>query len=366
MEVDNQRLANKRFGEILSDGLSLFGRNYVKIIIPFAFFMIISKLLLALLLTDLNWNLFQLDISLEDISDILLDPSSITDAEYSKIMQYNSLSLFISFLHTFISTLFTALALCSVSIYLYKSYIQEKSNFANELKYAFNTKLILIIFLIGLGISIGNLLLFIPSIIILGFFIFIVFTYNIIEIKRPALEARRIAKGSFFKIIAIFLICSIIEFIIVDLIYQTFLDFAWYLDYDTYISWYHPDTRNYAMIFIRVLVYDILSIILAPLFICFLTPLFASAKAKNELGYQHQRGYRYRRESYPERERYYESAPERERYYESSPPQTQSPYAVRETAPKPEQDGGMFCPYCGHNITSPKKFCPSCGESLDF
>jgi hypothetical protein len=250
-----------------------------------------------------------------------------------------------------IGALFTVIAMCVVSNYLYKKYLRTNTDFNTDFKKGFNSKLILVLLIVGIGVPVGFSILWIPGIIIFGFFIFLVFTYNMEGIERPSQEARSIAKGSFRRIIAIFFICALIEYI-VNLIYQTVLSYTWIIDSATINSWYNPISRNYGMIFLYDLVYDIMSILLAPLFICLLTALFASSRAKKELGYQYKRAY----------------YPTREPYRQPYPPPIQTPYQIPEPykpAPVPEK-AGMYCPYCGYYIATPRKFCQNCGESLEF
>jgi len=118
------------------------------------------------------------------------------------------------------------------------------------------------------------------------------------------------------------------------------------------------------MIFLYDLVYEIPSIIFAPLFICLLTSLFASSKAKKEIGYPYKRAY------YPAREPYRQPYPPpiESPYRQPYPPPIESPYRTAEPykpAPAPEKTG-MYCPYCGYYIATPRKFCQNCGESLEF
>jgi len=50
-------------------------------------------------------------------------------------------------------------------------------------------------------------------------------------------------------------------------------------------------------------------------------------------------------------------------YHPSYEPQEQA-YVTPES---PSEIGpGMYCPFCGALIKTPKKFCPNCGESLEF
>ncbi|MHA1489993.1 MAG: zinc ribbon domain-containing protein, partial [Promethearchaeota archaeon] len=339
-------------GEIISDGFYLFGKNLKELWGIFILFFVISIFLKVFLLTDLNWHVSSLAISANEIMEKLYsDPLNITDADYNIIMQSLFWSLAIGVLENMIGAVCTTIAMCSVGNYLYKRYLKEETSFILEFKKAFNPKLMLVVLVLSLGIPIGFALLFIPGIIIFGFFIFLVFTYNLPEIERPVKEARLIAKKSFLKIIGIFLICALIAAII-EGIYVFILSYTIYIDPITFSSWFNPASRNYLSIFLYYLVYDIVGILIAPLFICLLTPLFASLKAKKELGLQYQRGY------YPAREPYRQSYPQ-------SRPES---YKVPEQefySPAPISESGMYCPYCGHHVRTPKKFCPNCGESLD-
>ncbi|MFX1588741.1 MAG: hypothetical protein ACFFC1_11340, partial [Promethearchaeota archaeon] len=98
-------------------------------------------------------------------------------------------------------------------------------------------------------------------------------------------------------------------------------------------SWYNPATRNYGMILLSELVYNLMNILFAPLFICLLTPLFGKLKAKKDLGTM---------------------------YYikpEVSVPITESGLA---------SESGIYCPFCGKFMMKKLKYCPHCGEALNF
>lgn len=352
METDKRSLANKRFGEIISDGFYLFGKNLKELWGVFILFFSISIFLKVFLLTALSWNVNSLAISANEIMEnFYSDPLNITDADYDIIMQSLFWSLAMGIIENVIGALFTTIAMCSVGNYLYKRYLKEETSFILEFKNTFNSKLMLVVLVLSLGIPLGFALLLIPGIIIFGFFIFLVFTYNLPEIERPAKEARSIAKKSFLKIIGLFLICALIGAII-EGIYVFILSYTYYIDPVTLSSWFNPASRNYLMIFLYYLVYDIVGILIAPLFICLLTPLFASLKAKKELGSQYQRGYYQAREPY------------RQSYPQSSPESYKAP-EQEYYSPEPISQAGMYCPYCGHHVRTPKKFCPNCGESLD-
>jgi hypothetical protein len=86
--------------------------------------------------------------------------------------------------------------MCLVSNYLYNKFIGNETKFFSEFKKAINGKLISAILLLGVGISVGSLFLFIPSIIIIGLFSFYVFTYNSDDSNQPLKDAREIARYS--------------------------------------------------------------------------------------------------------------------------------------------------------------------------
>ena len=108
------------------------------------------------------------------------------------------------------------------------------------------------------------------------------------------------------------------------------------------------------MLILYNILYSIVDIILAPLFICLLTVLFSSLKAKKDLGVQFQQAYQ----------------PSRDIYQESYRILRQEPYRdieTEETTSIPEIGikNRLYCPYCGTLIKTPKKFCSNCGESLE-
>ncbi len=333
-ENSKQLLASKSYGKILSDGFKLFSRTYVKIILPIMLLQIISILVQVFLLTDLIWIAFTTE-------DLLILLGILT-------------------LQSIITIFFNVICWSLVSSYVYKTYVygKESVNLAEEIKKAFNPKLILVILILGLFMPIGlsMFFLFIPGIIIFGFYIFFIFTYNLDDTKEnPIKKAKSIAKGSFRKIIFVYLIFWIIR-LIFDGIYSIILSFIWDPSVATIDSWYNPATRNYGMIFLYVLIYSIVSLLFAPLFICLLTPLFASRKARHDLGPQYQH-----KKRYPKQEPYYQPAPSREPY----PAQTPQATPWKSRVQQAQLDSGLFCPFCGEKIDVPKRFCPSCGESLE-
>jgi len=173
--------------------------------------------------------------------------------------------------------------------------------------------------------------LYIPAIAVFSIFIFLVFTYNIEEIEKPTSEARAIAKGTNnkLKIIGVFIFNFCIIFVISFLL-NNLIDFFVdpnILSYN-YNIWLESSTRNYGMIILYQILLNLVNILLAPLFICLLTVLFVSLKAKKDLGVKYH-------------------------------------YAVRRQPTLITQnEDSIYCPYCGVLINRLKRFCPRCGENL--
>ena len=107
------------------------------------------------------------------------------------------------------------------------------------------------------------------------------------------------------------------------------------VSYSTFISWYDPANRRFDLIIIYNLVINIIPILLAPLFVCLLTPVFTHMKARKTIGYLSRR---------------------EQAYQAVYTPPTQPEYV----------ENGIFCPFCGQHMDFKLKFCPSCGESIDF
>jgi hypothetical protein len=201
------------------------------------------------------------------------------------------------------------------------------------LKRLFSGKIILVIILLGLVIPLGIITLYISSIFVFGYFIFSVFTYRLENVEKPITEARRLSKGAFWRIIGALLISYMITYA-VNIIYTFALTFYWPVSYSTYLSWLNPVNRKYGMLIIYILVTNIPSIILEPLFICLLTPIFASMKAKNEVGFTYGKGY--------------------------------YPSEVKPISQPEFTEKGIFCPFCGNHMEFKLNYCPNCGKSLNF
>ena len=359
METKSQHLmhlANKRFSDVLRDGFKLFFETYKSLIIPLAFFQILLIILNVLLLTDLTWYIDSLGISIDEIMQKFMENIELTAIELNQLAYFLLMNLVLSFLKNLIGAVIITIAMCSVSNYAFKIYMGEDINFAISFKSAFNKKMLIVILIIGIVLPTGTLVFFLPSIFIFGYFIFLIFTYNMGDDKNPISEARAIAKKAFWKIIGIFVI-NVLFILIIGTIFTSILDFFIINDSTTSIisSWYNPLSRNFGMLILYNILYSIVDIVLAPLFICLLTALFSSLKARYDLKILYQQGY------YPERELFQES-------YKILKQEPIEPVDREQTTTMPEirVKSRFYCPFCGVIIDNPQKFCPRCGESLNF
>jgi len=349
-------LANKSFSEVLTDGFKLFIQTYRTLIVPLALFQILLIVLDILLLTDLSWHIDTLEITVTDLMDKLFEDIPLTENELNTLIYFLFMTVALLFLQNLIGAVVITIAMCSVSTYVFKRYMNEDISFIKSFKSAFNKKMLLVILIIGIFLPLGSILLYLPAIIIFGFFIFTIFTYNMEYDKNPFSEARAIAKGSFWKIIGVFVV-NVLLILIINYIFTSIIDFFIINESTIPIinSWYDPITRNFGMLILYNILHSLIEIIFAPLFICLLTVLFSSLKAKKELKIQYQQGY----------------YPERELYQESYKILRQKPYDIvesEESSPMYEikLENRFYCPFCGILIKSPKRFCPRCGETLSF
>ncbi len=327
------RIAKKSYGESISDGFRLFGKNWSRIIVPLTLFYVIYLFLKIFLLADLNW---QRNVLGENIIGTI-DPSNLTEADIAQLMNFLLFGLSIIFIDSIINSLFIVLAMSSVSIYLYKKYLNLDTDFVQDIKKSYNSKLFVVLAILGLGVPLGFWFLLIPGFTIFGLYICSVFTYQFENIEKPIKQARKITKGAFWKIIGVLVISSLIIRVI-SMIFGSFLNLVWQVDAITLASWYNPATRRYDMLFLNELLNNLVSIILGPLFICLLTTLFTSLKVRFDLGYR--------------------------RGYFQVPTEL---YRTEQVQVQPERaESGLYCPVCGHHMEFKFKFCPNCGESLDF
>lgn len=325
------KIANKRYGELLTDGFRLFGRNWIKIIAPICIFYIISILIRTILLANANWDLILLGEIVAPLAN--LDPSTLTESQLNSMLSYIYGSWGIDTVNFIIGNLFTTLGLCSVAKYLYKDYLGEKISVTQSMKGAINRKLIIVLLILALAIPLGNFLLVIPAIILFGFYIFLIYTYQLENNDNSIKEAKALSKGAFGKIIGSFIISTLIILIITSF-YQILIEILFPVSYSTLVSWYNPAHQALHLIFFYNLINSLIPILLEPLFICLLTPLFIQMKARRNLGYG-------------QREMSYQKV------YK---PPTQPEYI----------ENGIFCPFCGQHMDFKLKYCPSCGESIEF
>lgn len=351
-------LANRRFSDIILDGLKLFFQNYGTLILPLAFFQVLLIILDIFILTDLKWYIDSIGLNLSEILEKFTDEVTLTESEWNLLTSFLFLNIGLLFLENLIGAIIITLAMCSVSSYILKRHLHIETRFIESFKSAFNKKIFLVILIIGICIPLGSLLFFIPAIIIFGFYIFLVFTYNMEDIENPISEARSIAKGNFWKIIGIFIFNFIFIFIF-SFIFNSIIDLFLNPSSDTFLYnynlWLDPSTRNYGMIILYQILVNLVDILLAPLFICLLTSLFTSLKAKKDLGFSYQRQYLPVREPY---EKTYSQPMGLAQILDES---------IEEgTTTKLQFEGEFYCPFCGYRINTPKKFCPNCGENFSF
>ncbi|MFX1454448.1 MAG: zinc ribbon domain-containing protein [Promethearchaeota archaeon] len=335
MEKSSQGLvnfANRSFSDILSEGFRLFINNYKTLILPLAFFQVILIVLDTLLLTDLKVYIDSIGINVVSLMENLLQDVALTPSEWNLISLFLLLSLVLLFLQNLIGAIVITVAMCSVSNYVFRKLMHENPSFSSSFRSAFNKKILIVIFIIGICLPFSSLLLYIPAIFVFTMFIFLIFTYNMEEIDKPISEARRIAKGASnkLKILGVFVFNFVIIFIfsfilnsIIDLLLNPSIVA---FNYDIWLT-----TRNYGSLILYQILINLANILLAPLFICLITALFASLKAKRELGFH------YPRKAYPVKE---------------------------ENALTLGIEGRFYCPYCGILIDRLERFCPRCGEDL--
>ncbi len=323
--------SNKRFSDVISEGFSLFGKNWLTLIVPLGLFFIVSLIIKNLLVVDLEWQVLTMTPAIEAI--ILKDPSSMTPGDINLMFEYLVITFSSLFLNDFITTIFNVVAMCLVSNYLYNKFIGNETKLIFELKNALNGRMLLVFLLLGVGISVGMILLFIPSIILFGFYIFYIFTYHSDDSEHPIKDARDMARGAFWKIIGIFIINFLIIFVC-DSVYHLIIDNFLTPGYNS--SWYNPSTRNYGAIIVYDLISNIVRFLFTPLFICLLTSLYVYLKMRNEQYLKYKTSYQ------------------------------KTPQSYETPRNKITSGSGMYCPFCGKFMKVKIDFCPHCGEKLNF
>jgi len=325
-------VSNKRFKEVISEGFYLFKKSWTQLIIPLGLIFIVSLIIKNLLVADLNWQLNLITPEFDAI--ILKDPLTLTNDDLNVLGEILTLLLSIGFFNNLTSSIFDVFAICLVSNYLFTKFSGSPSNFYTELKNALNGRLLLVVLLLGVGLPLGSFLI-IPSIIIFVYYIFYVFTYHSEEGINPVKEAREVARGAFWKIIGIFILSNLVVFSCNGIFHFFANPFLLQIN-DS--SWYNPSTRNYGLIILYDLFYNLPAFLLAPLFVCLLTSLYVSLKNSREQQIQYQSPYE-----------------QPSQIYESS-----------STEVSKNIISGMYCPFCGKFMKVRIKFCPHCGEKLDF
>jgi hypothetical protein len=355
MDINSQRiqnLSNKSFSEVLRDGFKLFFQSYGTLILPLAFFQILLILLDVLILTDFRLYIDSLGITVDIILENLMDSAPLSPSELNLLSTFLLLSMVLFFLQNLIGAIIITIAMCSVSTYAFKKYMKEEISIGESFKSAFNKKIFFAILIIGILLPVSSLLLFFPAVIIFGLYIFIVFTYNMDNPKNSVSEARDIARRSFWRIIGVFIINVTIIFIL-SYFFNLFANMVLDTDSAAFMAsfehWHNPATRNYGMIILYNILFSVVDILLAPLFICLLTVLFASLKAKKDLKYL------YQTENYPSR-----------RFYQESYLPIQESKKEEFISHEVKVGNRFYCPFCGTLIRSAKKFCSKCGENLEF
>lgn len=355
MEEDPKKLvylANKKYSEIIGEGFKLFAKNYRYLIIPFAIFGVLTIFLKILLLTEFELYINELGRTISERLRTSPYNTDFIESEFFLLLQYLILNFLLIVFQTLIGGpvggIIATISMCSVSTFLLKKHLNEEADFVSSFKSSFNKRMLLVILVLGIGLPLGIFFLVIPSIIIYGFFIFLVFTYNMKDVENSISEARSIAKGAFWKLIGIIII-NIILIAIVSFIYNLIINFVFDLSIINISS-----TRDYGMKFLYQLLYSIDDIIFAPLLICLLTCFFSKLKAQKDLDSKFIKRY------YPVRKAYQESHPQLEpEMYKQAEPDRE---LVR--VEMPLEDEAIYCSFCGYLIKTPEKFCPNCGELL--
>jgi len=115
-------------------------------------------------------------------------------------------------------------------------------------------------------------------------YIFVRYTYNIKDIERPINEARSLTKGFFWKIVGALIVNFIILWIAFYLfmLISQFIMLIFFPDIFWPLSIPDAQARNYGLILLNNLIFDIPTILLGPLAVCLITPLFAHQYLERE------------------------------------------------------------------------------------
>jgi len=321
--------SSKRFKDIIAEGLYLFGKNWLTLILPVGLFFIVSLIIKNLLIVELEWQLITITPAFNAILEG--DTFILTPTEFEVVLRFMIVGLSSIFLDSFVSTVFTVIPLCLVSNYLYNKFIGKPTSLVSELKNALNGKLFLVLLLLGVVFSVGWVL-FVPGIILFGFYIFYIFTYHSEDSEHPIKVARHVAKGEFWKIIGVFIFYNLIIILCGNIYHSIIENFVVFYN----PIFYNPLTRDYGAIILYDFIYKIVPFLFSPLLICLLTSLFVNLKKKKEQLLQHKLS------------------------------DQETPQGYKVTPYKVVSGSGLYCPFCGNFMRSKFDFCLHCGEELNF
>lgn len=344
---------NKTYFDSITDGFSLFGETYLKIIPIFAILSILFLTISSLVMTDINWRLLELNAQMNQILDNLdIENASLEELQEALnfMIPILALTLLTMIPELFFSNFPQFLAFSIVGGYLYKKYLKKDVDFGKETKKSFKIELLIIPLIYSILVPIGFLLLFIPGLLILIFYIFAPTMHTIESEKglKSFKASRRFSKSNFWRILGVFIIYIIVT-VIISWIYTSILDLL--IPAADYNAAFHPDTRNYLMIILYTIIYSLTNILLAPLLTCLLITLLVFCK----------------------KQKY--SKDLRMQYYQQRVPVSgPTPYELsRQPVPEPQIESKvtvpgtqLFCPFCGFAMRrdSSYRFCPSCGEKI--
>ena len=86
-------LANRRFSDIILDGLKLFFQNYGTLILPLAFFQVLLIILDIFILTDLKWYIDSIGLNLSEILEKFADEVTLTESEWNLLTSFLLLNI---------------------------------------------------------------------------------------------------------------------------------------------------------------------------------------------------------------------------------------------------------------------------------
>lgn len=328
-------LEKKGLLDIIRDGLLLLKNNYLKIVLPLFIFSMIPIVLNVIFTTGLEAITISMEPQVNAVFDKIMaseDFSDITGSDFSVLIQYFLISQLTLIIEYLLLCSFEMFGISLVAYHLYKKFTGQKADLTEDIKKSLNYKLILVVLILGPLMSLG-LFIFIGGFIVFGLFIYLIFTYNMPEYGGSEFIKKSWKIGSFFKKVIILLIPLFVIHFFLDMVFESFIDLIWNVDYETYSTWI--TTGNYGMLILNEAVSGIArALLFTPLLVCLLTSLFAEDLKE----------YRVKAETAQ-----FHMGDKEIRKAES--------FKVEE---------GMFCPFCGAKISGEQNYCPECGESLEF